>query len=340
MKKVTLSDIEKETGYSKSTISRVLTGHGYVEAKTRDAIEAALARSGYARRVGKRVKADVSDLVMITSALLESPVHIMLARGASACLHKAGKKTAIMYNPFTSLNTEECLLYAEKNGFAGIIMLGALEAPSMLDVLKRIKLPIVLLNQNLRGLDVDTVELDDYKGAYMAMRRLLSLGHRRIAFLGGYANTTTVQGRERGYRDALKEQGLKVHKEDIFYGNFQEESGMEYARQLKRRRSDITALISCNDLMSIGFLQEAQAIKWRIPEDISLITFDNTYYTQNMHPRLTAVDYDFEAMGASAAELLLGRIKEPDAAVRRITYSPRLFEGESVSEFAQLRFGI
>ncbi len=334
MKKVTLADMERITGCSKSTISRVVTGRGYVEATKKRRIEQAIQAAGYQYVPAvKRPAADMRDLVMVTSALLNSEVHITIVEGVISTLHAANKRAAIMYNAFTSSDmTESYLRYAKERNFAGVIMLGALETPSMLDTLDNLRLPVVLLNQNLRGLDVDVVDMDDYRGAYMAMQKLLSCGHMHVGFLGGYPNTTTMIKRENGYRDALKDAKLPFKKQYIYNGNFREDSGYAFARQVVREMPEITAVVSCNDLMSIGFVRGMQTANVRIPADMSVITFDNTFFTRNLNVCLTAIDYDFAGMGVAAADMLLARVKNPEKGQRRITFSPQLVEGESVRD--------
>jgi len=330
-KRVTIKDISDATGVSKSTISRVITNKGYVDEKTKSIVLNEINRMGY-KPQKKHKNKSVQDLVLITSGLLMSPIQTTIMENIIEQLDNQGLKTVISYNKFNTYKLEEYLLYAKERGFAGVIMLGALETPGLAKILKNIDFPVVMLNQIIKGLDIDVVNMDDFQGGYIAAKHLIDYGHKRIGLLMGFQDATAVNKREIGFRQAMADHGLEVIESDVYYGDFTEKSGVEYAKDLVTNQRDITAVISCNDLMSLGLVQELTKIGKRIPKDISIVGFDSSIVTDILNVKLTTVSYDFDKIGITAAKMMARSIGDPFYPKMRISFLPKLSEKNSVSK--------
>lgn len=330
-KKVTIQDIAEATGISKSTVSRVVSNHGYVNEKTRTIVMKCIKELGY-RPQQKHKGKHVRDLVMIASGLLSSPIQITITENIIRELESNGFKAMISYNDFDTYKLEEHLLYARDRELAGIVILGLIETPRIINLLKTMKCPVVLLNQDLKGLDVNIVGMDDFRGGYVATKYLIEKGHSRIGLLMGYEKATAIYQRETGFREAMKDSKLKIKDSDIFYGDFTEKGGINYAKNLIDKRDGITGIISCNDLMSVGLIQELIRSGFKIPEDFSVVGFDYSSITKIMTTKLTTINYDFSQIGITAANMILEDIKNPLNPKRKINFSPTLLEKESVKE--------
>lgn len=331
-RKVTIQDIARETGLSKSTISRVITNNGYVNENTRAIVLEAINELNYKPQKKHKIN-DVSDLVMIVSGLLMSPVQITIIENIIKELHNYGLKSMISYNDFETYELEEYLLYAKERNFAGVILLGVLETPSLIATLKSIEYPIVLLNQELKGIDVNVVSMDDYRGGYTATKYLIDRGHKRVGLLMGYSNATAASKRENGYCDAMKDAGLKTLQSDVYYGDFTEMSGVKFAQRLFDTQSSITGIVSCNDLMTVGLIGELTRLGFKIPEDCSVIGFDDSLVTSISRTKITTVNYHFDKIGITAAQMIKDNLEKPFLPKRKISFSPELIERESVKSY-------
>ncbi len=329
-KRTTISDIARLTGVSRSTVSRVITGKGYVSPHSKTLVLDTLNKLNYLPQKKHKSKG-VGDLVMIVSGLLMSPVQITIIESIISTLDKAGLKAMVSYNQFDPHRMEEYLAYAGERHFAGIILLGILESPGVLRQLKRMDIPVVILNQEIQGVQGDLIMLDDYKGGYMAADCLIQKGHKRIGLLMGYADAKAAKNRERGIRDALENAGIELKGSDVHYGDFTQKSGIDYADMLLRQKSSITGIISCNDLMSAGLIYRLTQASSRIPLDFSIIGFDSTFVTGSSRIKLVSIHYDFQSIGQAAAEFVVKRNQEPYGEPGRIVFPPVLIEGNTVS---------
>ncbi len=330
-KKVTIQDIAEATGISKSTISRVISNRGYVSEEAKEIILKSINDLGYKpqqKHKGKHVR----DLVMIACGLLMSPIQITIINSIINKLESNGFIAMVSYNGFNSYRIEEHLLYARERKFAGVIILGTLETPKIINLLKSMECPIVLLNQELSGLDVNVVGMDDFHGGYIATKHLIENGHRRIGLIMGYEKATATFKRELGYREAMRDAGLKFKENDIYYGDFTEKSGSKYARSIIEKRNDITGIISCNDLMSVGLTLELTQSGLKIPENLSIVGFDDSFIMDILSTRLTTVSYDFNQIGIAAANMILEDLNNPLTPKRKCIFLPSLMQRNSVGE--------
>lgn len=330
-KRVTIKDIAEATGVSRSTISRVITNNGYVDEKTRSIVMREINRLGYKPQKKHKNKI-VQDLVLITTRLLMSPVHIKFLENIIEELDKRGFKAVISYNKFNNYKLEEYLFYAKDKGFAGAIVLGALETPELARILKNIDIPVIMFNQTIHGLDINAVNLDDFYGGYIAANHLIDFGHKRIGLLMGFQDANEINKKETGFRQAMADHGLEVKESDVYYGDFTEKCGVEYAKKVVETYTDITAIISCNDLMSFGLVNELTKMGKKIPEDISIIGSGSSMMTDVSNVKLTTVSYDIDKIATTVADMMARSAKDPFYPKMRISFSPKLSGNYSVGE--------
>lgn len=328
-KRLTLEDIAKLTDTSKSTVSRVITGKGYVAEEVRDAILTAVQEQGY-RPQKSHQKRNVKDMVMVIACQLSSESQVTLANSIRAQLEKYGKKTAIVSVDFGSDAIVEYMDYAMERDFGGIITLGVLDTPELRKTMRRLTCPTVLLNQSIEGLNAGKVEMADYEGAYFATEYLLAKGHAKIAFLNGYENAVAIADRERGFLDAMADHGFYSDDIPVIYKNFNEESGRDFADELAALNFPYTAILTANDLLSIGLLQRLKELNVEVPEKVSILGFGDTMVTRVCNPPLTVMYYDFKEMGEALAMLLLEHMEKPFMKAKTIAFQPTMIERNSV----------
>lgn len=193
----------------------------------------------------------------------------------------------------------------------GIIMIGGrinLARPSkemvneVVEVSKRV--PLLLINGNMPGEALNRVYTDEKEGAELATQHLIDLGHRKIAFVGGYRRMSNTIQRIQGFVKTMEKNGLQTRKEWILDGGFSVESGKAFLNQLLGLQERPTAVFCANDLVAIGMMKAASKAGLRVPQDLSLIGFDDIPYASNSIPELTTVSLKCYDAGRSAAVML------------------------------------
>jgi len=170
------------------------------------------------------------------------------------------------------------------------------------------KVPVVVVDREVKGLEADCVLTDNLQGGYQATAHLLALGHRRIACIAGPSDLTPSAERVTGYRQAMAEAGLEPAEAWIRRGDFRCQSGYEAMQALLALPERPTAVFACNDLMAIGALCAIREAGLGVPEDLSLVGFDDIALASFTNPRLTTIIQPKQEMGRLAAELLIDRI--------------------------------
>lgn len=323
---VSLKNIAKELQVSPATVSRALNNTGYVKEETKSRIIQALIEHGYTK-----LPASITEqkVVLILNGDINSQVYISYMNGISQVLTALGYTVLVGYSNYNSVQDERNLLYAQTNHFSGVIMLSAIETPSLIESLRNSKTPFVLVNRYLQSLETDAVGIDDYRTGYMATERLIKAGHRHIAHLAGPADSITCVNRRRGYEAAMASAGLPIPENAIFQGDCQYESGFQCGKWLVTQR--FTAIFSTNDIMAVGIADALSKASISVPEDISIICADNSSDTVTGRIHLTSVSYDPIAIGKSAANMLLSRIADPTLPKQQISYAPTIWERDSIA---------
>jgi LacI family transcriptional regulator len=160
------------------------------------------------------------------------------------------------------------------------------------------------------------VLLDNFQGGYLATRHMLSLGHRQIGCIAGPSNVNPSAERLAGYKAALLEDGIEAAPSLVRRGEFQMETGWKMAHELLHSSPPPTAIFACNDLMAIGVLRAAAECGLHVPEDLSVVGFDNIELASYTVPPLTTIAQPTHAIGTRAVEILIARIKDPEQEIR------------------------
>jgi LacI family transcriptional regulator len=237
------------------------------------------------------------------------------------------------------LPTPERLLAAlVERQLDGVLLVGTVE-PEIIRLIQRSKIPLVLIDNSMPGLSVDAVLNDGFGGAQEAVAYLISKGHRRIAFLSGPTRQGnrpvnvfyTIERRAAGYRTALLEAGIPVDY-DLFEAadSVTVEGGYQACKRLVERGVQFSALFCANDFVAIGAMKALREAGLRVPEDVSLLGFDNVDMAEYLFPPLTTVHTDPEATGYVATRNLLLRFADPEAYTITILLECRLIKRASV----------
>ena len=166
-------------------------------------------------------------------------------------------------------------------------------------------LRVVLISRQIAGMENSCVSNDNEQGGYLAAKHLIELGHTKLACIAGPLWKSDGRARMAGYRRALAEHDLAFDERCVTEGNYEEESGREAMRLLLKRQVEFTALICGNDEMAAGAVAVARENGINLPADLSIIGFDDVFFTRFMHPELSTIRCPFETMGRMAARCVL-----------------------------------
>jgi len=211
----------------------------------------------------------------------------------------------------------------------GIIFITASSQSEHIALITEQNTPIVVADRQMLDADADVVLVDNYRGGYLATEHLISLGHRRIGIITGPSDTTPSADRVHGYMDALSTAGLPVDESLIVKGDFRYGSGAIGARQLVDLKEPPTAIFACNDAMAMAAMAIMRERGLAIPDDISIIGFDDIPQASFTSPPLTTVAQPIEEIGKVAADLLIERMSGSTRPNQRIILDVRLIARSS-----------
>jgi LacI family transcriptional regulator len=327
----TIIDIARAAGVSKSTVSLVLKDSPLVKPETRERVERAIDQLGYVyNRSAANLRTARSSFIGMVISDLMNPFFTELSVGIEDALYKLG------YIPILANTNEdrdrqaEVLKSLREHGVAGIIMSPAkgTDALSLSEFSPR-SIPMVLTMRRVEGSPLPYVGPDNVTGSRHAVEHLIRLGHRRIAFFGGDATMTTQRERVAGYRDALQGAGLPFDTDLVFEAMPTRAGGAQAAHAALASDKRPTAIFCYNDIVAMGAARALTLSGVKVGRDMALIGFDDIVEAEHNAPPLTTVNADTRAMGARAAEGLLGIIAGGDPADVSYVGDTRLVVRES-----------
>lgn len=303
-RRITITAIAQEAGVSVPTVSRVLNGRNDVAPQTRERVEELLRRHGYRRRASRsRAGASLIDLVFDD---LDSPWAVEIIRGVEDVAHSAGVGTVVSAIHRRSTATRQWLQNLRTRATDGVILVSSDLAPPVHAELRRLNVPMVLVDPaGVPSLDIPTIGATNWAGGLRATEHLLSLGHRRIGFIAGPPRLLCSRARLDGYRAALEAGGVPVRDELIAPGDFYHESGFSGASTLLTLPDPPTAIFASSDQMAFGAYEAVRRRGLRVPDDVSVIGFDDLPESRWASPPLTTVRQPLAEMGLLAARTVL-----------------------------------
>jgi len=306
---VTIRDVAKAAGVSAVTVSRVINGSAYVNAKTREKVEKAVRELGYLPNIAARSlrSRQTSTFALIVPDITNS-FWTTVARGVEDAAHSAG------YSIFLC-NTDENLTKQE-NYIKAVLRQrvdGVIIAPFDIDAkhlaaLRHQETPTVIIDRRVEGWEVDTVSSDSVAGAKALVTHLLNLGHQRIAIISGPPNTSTSEDRILGYRMALQEAGVEIDERLIRRGEFRSQTGYAQVKQMLEEGIEFSAIFGANNMIAMGALEALEEQGLSVPHDVALVCFDEVPDLARFFPLLTVAAQSAYHMGIHAAQLLLSRL--------------------------------
>ncbi|CAL9533608.1 HTH-type transcriptional repressor CytR [Streptomyces sp. enrichment culture] len=322
-RKVTITAIAREAGVSVPTVSRVVNGRSDVAPDTRARVEDLLRQYGYRRRtVAPGDRAALLDLVFND---LDSPWAVEIIRGVEEVAHASGVGTVVSAIHDRAGAARQWMKNLRARASDGVILVTSALEPVLHKELHRLGVPLVVIDPaGSPALDAPTIGATNWAGGMAATGHLLELGHRRIGFIAGPPRLLCSRARLDGYRSALEDAGVPVDDELIVPGDFYHESGFTGCETLMALPEPPTAVFAASDQMALGAIEALRRKGLRVPQDVSVVGFDDLPEMRWSAPPLTTVRQPLAEMGKMAARTVLRQAQGGDIDAPRLELATEL----------------
>ncbi|NLE51613.1 MAG: LacI family transcriptional regulator [Chloroflexi bacterium] len=321
----TIYDVAREAGVSYSTVSRTLTGYAFVKLSTREKVLRAAEKLGYVpNQQARGLAGGRSNMIGVLVPALNNSYITEILRGIDEALSDSDYNL-LLYTTHRRRGKESTYAATITNsGADGLLLVVPLIPASYLATLRDQNFPYVLVDQSDPNAGSASINTTNWQGAYDATAYLIELGHRRIAFVSGLAGLASTAERLHGFQDALADHGLPLEDTLIVEGGFTEQGGFDAAQALLDQSDIPTAIFAANDLSATGVIDAIRQRGLRVPQEVSVIGFDDIPQASLVYPKLTTVRQPLDQMGRKAVALLLEQIEQRGADKRQLTLETSL----------------
>jgi LacI family transcriptional regulator len=304
----TLRMVAREAGVSASTVSRIINGTVNVSPNLKHAVETAIAKFGFRPNAAARGLAlGKTSTIGVVAQAIDSPFYGEGLRGIESALRQRGYAPLIMSGNWRVEDEDRCVQELIARGVDGVIVFaGRLSDAKLKSYAKTV--PIVITGRRLRSARLFSLQVDDAQGSMLAVRHLVELGHRQIAFITGSEAHPDASERLRGYKEALIEAGIAFNPRLVVVGDWHEEGGLRSTQELLNSQSEFTAIFCVNDQTAYGACLALYRRGLSVPNDVSLIGFDDLPSSNYRLPPLTSVRQSIGELGERSAAAMLDLI--------------------------------
>lgn len=331
----TIREVSRRAQVSASTVSRVLNGTAPVAEETRKRVLAAVAELSYRpNSFARSLATNRSGGIGVSVNDLASPYYGAMLHGIEAAVEAAGMHMVVSSGGADRRKEREAVEFLlERRPDALIVHLEATPDLELLELM-RSPVPVVLLGRHLADTSERCVYLDNETGGELATGYLLANGHRRVAHIAGPLSFPDARARLQGYRQALENAGLAFDERLVAEADFLEEGGYRAAKRLLARETAFSAIFSANDQMAAGALQALREAGIRVPDEISVMGYDDVLFARYLSPALTTIRQPLVEMGQAAARIALDVLDGRETEVKG-KFEPELVARESVQRIGQ-----
>lgn len=330
----TMKDIARQTGLGLATISSYFNG-GNVREKNRIKIEAAIEELHYeVNEVARGLKTNATRTIGVVIPELNNTFCAEIITGMEDVLRSHGYATIVCDCRTDRKLEQEAVEFLIRRRVDGIINMPVDEEGKHLRKFQKTGKPIVLIDRRIQGISCDSVLVDNRKAAEDAVQCFIKNGHRNIGIIGGPEGIFTAQERLAGYSKALKEAGIPIRGSLIFHGDYTIQGGVRGLEELVRDNPDMTAVFVTNYEMTMGAMIGVNELGIKIPEQLSMIGFDNLQFARACNPKLTIVSQPTDGIAREVARIMLEHLengKQENEECFSEKLQTEIVEGKSVS---------
>jgi len=332
---ITIQDVAKTAGVSVSTVSRVLNGKVDVASDTQDRILAVIDDLGYTTNLAARsMRSLKKNLVGLIMPDIAYPFAIEVMKGVNRAIAESEfdllvYTTGDVRKSGRASHEQKYVSLLNNSITDGVIIVAPVASEFSTDA------PIVSIDPLMSNPNYPSVHATNYQGALDAMEYLLGLGHKRIGFISGRVELESSNRRLMGYRDALEKVGIPIDENLIVSGDYTTETGVQCTQKLLSLDNPPTAIFASNDQTAMGVFQVAQERGMRIPDDLSVIGFDNI--SESKYMGLTTIDQHISEMGFVATQILIKLINNEPIEEQTHRMQTRLVVRSSCQELLKIK---
>ena len=338
---VTMKDVARAAGVSVATVSHVINSTRFVSTELAERVNAAMTELGYTPNgTARSLRVRRTNTIGLVVPDNSNPFFAELARLVEEDGFRAGYTTILgnsTEQPVRERQYVETLLSKRVDGL--ILAPTRHDNGGLQRLVRAARIPIVFVDRDVDVPGVDKVLYDTENGGYAAGRHLLELGHERIACIAGPSELSSVRARATGLRRALDEAGIELRSDWVAEADLQYAGGREATARLLAADDGFTAVFAANDLMAVGAIRELTARGIRVPDDVSVVGFDDAPLAVMVSPTLTTVRQPLAEMATIAVSLLLARVEDGDRPLERRVIPTELLVRESTTVVPSSRAG-
>ncbi|WP_158734538.1 LacI family DNA-binding transcriptional regulator [Alteribacillus sp. YIM 98480] len=332
--KVTIYDVAEKAKVAISTVSKVLNEKGNINEKTKQRVYDAIEELGYKPSVVLSVKKAMKTIGVLIPDI-SNPFMAEVTRAVEDSGRKRGFNVIICSTDNDPDKEEEHIAMLQQKYLDGIIIATGLKNKRALQKLIDSKTPAVLLTRDVPHLPVHAVMVDDFQGGYEAGTFLAQSGHTEVAMIVENIGVPSIEQRLVGFREGLQSLNVPLNDERVVYSSHSLAESKEAGLQLLSEAKRPTAVFTSTEILAVGVMQAAKELGLKIPEDLSVIGFDNSILAQITNPQLTTIAQPAQQMGEKVIELFVEEVintTKTDKVIQRIVLSPSLIVRESTAE--------
>ena len=328
----TIYEVSELAGVSLATVSRVINKSDKVRAQTRQKVEAAMKELGFRpNSFAQSLASNRSNSVGILVPELHGPFFGAMLASIELELRNQGKHVIITAGHSDAEREKEGIEFLASRRCDALILFVFAIPNEHIMILRESSIPVVVIGRLIPGMEDDCVSLDNEIGGYIATKSLIESGHRQLACITGPLWKNDGQQRLAGFKRALAEFGLTFDPRLMAEGDYEESSGRKGMQQLLQSGTDFTGLVCANDVMAAGAIEVARGNGMKIPDDLSVVGFDNVFFTRYMHPQLSTIDYPVDTMGQMAARCVLRDVYGETGLDIQCRFEPKLVQRASTA---------
>lgn len=309
---VTIIEVAKVAGVSKATVSRVLSGNGYVSQEKREKVYQAIAATDFRPNLLARNLATKSSQtigLVITNTLYTGSYFSELMQHSARLMEQQGRQLLLVDGKHSAEEERAAIQFLLDLRCDGVIIYPRfLTTDEMDSIIAQHKHPILVINRRLRQHDSYCIYSDQQRSSSVAVEQLIALGHRDIAFITGSLDSPTGRERLAGYHAALTKHGIAVEDALVVEGKWQAQNGMTAVQQLLKQGRNFTALVASNDDMAVGALKALAAAQIAVPAQVAVIGFDDIPLAPFTIPALSSVKMPVTEMIQETIERLISML--------------------------------
>ena len=263
-----------------------------------------------------------NEILALVVADINNPFFADIIKGVSKVARQNGY-TVFACDTDETVKTELSVLETiQRQAIAGLIITPVSEQANknaqLLESIQDSEIPVVLVDREVKSANFDGVFIDNYKGAFDGVEALIRAGHRKIGIIAGPATSRPGKDRLKGYLEALRLYGIPVNEAYVQHGDFRWESGYHLAQRLMEQEDRPTAIFVSNNLMSIGCVKALTERQMHVPDDVSLLVFDDSVALHAIGQNISVINRSATQMGVEAAKILIEKIQDKAKSVKRI----------------------